>query len=67
MKKQILGFVKDFFIMLAIILFVEFIFYKINFISEISIFYIVGFMIGWSIWQIVKIVIENKKQKQNNE
>lgn len=61
--KKILFFVRDFIIMLAIILLVEFVFYKFNWLKEIDISYTVGFMIGWSIWQGIDALIKNKKNK----
>ena len=61
--KKILFFVRDFIIMLAIILLVEFIFYKFNWLKEIDISYTVGFMIGWSIWHGIDALIKNKKNK----
>lgn len=63
MKERIIQFVKDFIIMIIIISIVEFIFYKLNIINEFGISYIIGFMIGWSIWQIIKLYIDNKKNK----
>ena len=63
MKKNILSFVRDFFIMLLIILIVDFAFYKLKFLESINFEFIIGFMIGWSIWQIVKMIIDAKKKK----
>lgn len=63
MKDKIIQFIKDFILMTIIISIIEFISYKLNIINEFGFPYIIGFMIGWSIWQIAKLYIENKKQK----
>lgn len=62
-KNIVIQFIKDFVLMIIVISFVEFIFYKLNFIRSFSFSYIVGFMIGWSIIQIIKLIIDNKKRK----
>lgn len=59
MKKKIINFIKDFIIMLAIFCLVEFVFYKIHWIESFNIFFVLGFMLGWSIVQIIKM-IKNK-------
>ena len=38
-------------------------FSKINIVNKFNIFYIVGFMIIWSIWQVIKLYIANKKYR----
>lgn len=53
-------FLIDFITMLLVFMLVEFIFYKLNLIHEFNIFYILGFMTGWSIIQITKLVINKK-------
>ncbi len=53
-------FLIDFITMLIVFMLVEFIFYKLNLIHEINIFYILGFMTGWSIIQIIKLVKSKK-------
>ncbi len=63
MKSKVIQFIKDFILMAIIITIIELIFYKINLVSEFSISYIIGFMIGWSIWQLIKIFIDSKRNK----
>ena len=63
MKKKFMQFIKDFILMAIIISIVEFVCYKLKIISVFGIPYIIGFMIGWSIWQIIKLWIDNKKHK----
>ncbi len=63
MKEKMIQFIKDFILMLTIISIVEFISYKLNIINEFGFSYIIGFMIGWSIWQIIKLCLDNKKHK----
>ena len=67
MKKLIIGFARDFFIMLAIVFIYNIIMYKLNFKSTVDYSFIIGFMIGWSIWQIIKIIIDFRKQKKLSE
>ena len=61
MKNKMIQFIKDFILMAIIIVAVEFVFYKTNIVSEFNVPYIIGFMIGWSIWQLIKIFIDSKK------
>ncbi len=63
MKGKIIQFIKDFILMSIIISIVEFVCYKLKIINVFGIPYIIGFMIGWSIWQIIKLCIDNKKYK----
>ena len=63
MKSKVIQFIKDFILMAIIITIIELIFYKINLVSEFSISYIIGFMIGWSICQLIKIFIDSKRNK----
>lgn len=63
MRNKIIQFIKDFVLMAIIIIVVEFIFYKLNIVNEFSFSYIVGFMIGWAIWQLIVLYINNKKNK----
>lgn len=63
MKEKIIQFIKDFILMAIVISIVEFISYKLNIINEFGFAYIIGFMIGWSIWQIIKLYIDSKKDK----
>lgn len=63
MKEKVIQFIKDFIFMAIIISVIEFIFYKLNIINEFSFSYNIGFMTGWSIWQIVKLYIDTKKHK----
>lgn len=63
MKEKLAQFIKDFILMAIIISIMELIFYKLNIINELSIPYTIGFMIGWSIWQLFKMFIDNRKQK----
>ena len=62
MKGKIIQFGKDFILMAIVLSIVVFIFYKLNIVKEFNVFYIIGYMTGWSIWQIIKILIDNKKQ-----
>lgn len=62
-NNKVIQFIKDFILMVFVISFVEFLFYKLKFVDIFSISYIIGFMIGWSIIQIIKIIIDNKKIK----
>lgn len=62
-KDKIVNFIKDFVLMIVIISIVEFIFYKLGFLSSFSFAYIVGFMIGWVIVQMIKYLVDNKKRK----
>ncbi len=59
-KDNIIQFIKDFIVIFIIINIVEFVFYKINLVSVFSFGYILGFMIGWSIFQIIKLTIKKK-------
>ena len=63
MKDKVIQFVKDFIYMAIIVSIAEFIVYKLNIVNEFSFSYIAVFMIGWSIWQIAKMYIDNKKNK----
>lgn len=63
MKDKIIQFIKDSILMIIVISFVEFIFYKLKFIDSFSFAYIIGFMIGWAIIQIIKSIIDNKKHR----
>lgn len=51
-KNKLLQFIRDFIIMLIIVSIVDYLFYKFKINNSFDIEYIVGFMIGWSIWQI---------------
>lgn len=64
MKNKVIQFIKDFILMAVVISIVEFIFYKLKIISSFDIAYIIGFMIGWSIIQILKQTVESKKNKK---
>ena len=59
MKKKIIVFIRDLLIMAIILLVVYLIFWKLNIIKDFDISYIIGFLIGWSIWQV--IVLFKKK------
>ena len=63
MRNKIIQFIKDFVLMAIIIIVVEFIFYKLNIVNECSFSYIVGFMLGWALWQLIVLYINNKKNK----
>lgn len=63
MKDKVIAFIKDLILMTIIISVIEFIFYKLSILSEFSFAYIIGFMIGWSIWQLIKLYIDNRKHK----
>lgn len=64
MKNKVIQFIKDFILIAIVISIVEFIFYKLKIISSFDIAYIIGFMIGWSIIQIVKLYAQSKKNKK---
>lgn len=59
MKKKTIVFIRDLLIMAVILLVVYLIFWKLNIIKDFDISYIIGFLIGWSIWQV--IVLFKKK------
>jgi hypothetical protein len=59
MKKKTIVFIRDLIIMAVIILAVYLVFWKLNIIENFDISYIIGFLIGWSIWQV--IVLFKKK------
>ena len=67
MKSKVIQFIKDFILMAIIITIVVFIFYKTNVVSEFSFFNIIGFMIGWSIWQLIEIFRDSKRKKQSQD
>lgn len=64
MKNKVIQFIKDFILMAIVISIVEFISYELKIISSFGIPYIIGFMIGWSIIQIVKLSFESKKNRK---
>jgi hypothetical protein len=53
MKNKVMIFIRDFIIMAAIISIVYLVFWKLNIIEKFDISYIIGFLIGWSIWQLM--------------
>ena len=59
MKKKTISFIRDLLIMAIILLAVYLVFWKLNIIKDFDISYIIGFLIGWSIWQV--IVLFKKK------
>lgn len=63
MKNKVIQFIRDFILMAIIISVVEFIAYKLNIVNEFGISYIIGFMVGWAIWQLIVLYINNKKNK----
>ena len=63
MKNKLIQFIKDFILMAIIISVVKFIFYKLNIVNEFSFSDIIGFMVGWTIWQLIVLYINNKKNK----
>lgn len=62
-KEKFIQFSKNFILMAIIMSVIVFIFFKLNIVNEFNIFYIVGFMIIWSIWQVIKLYIANKKYR----
>ena len=59
MKNKVIVFIRDLLIMAIILLIVYLIFWKLNIIENFDISYIIGFLVGWSIWQV--IVLFKKK------
>lgn len=59
MKNKAIVFIRDLLIMAIILLIVYLIFWKLNIIENFDISYIIGFLVGWSIWQV--IVLFKKK------
>ena len=53
MKNKVIVFVRNFIIMAAIISIVYLVFWKLNIIEKFDISYIIGFLIGWAIWQLM--------------
>lgn len=62
-KDKFIQFIIDLVFMSIIFCAVEFIFYKLKIISSINFASISGFLTGWSIFRIVKLINENKKVK----
>jgi len=59
MKNKVIVFIRDLLIMAVILLAVYLIFWKLNIIKDFDISFVIGFLIGWSIWQV--IVLFKKK------
>lgn len=59
MKNKVIVFIRNLLIMAVILLAVYLIFWKLNIIKDFDISFVIGFLIGWSIWQV--IVLFKKK------